>query len=352
MNYSDLNEDFMYRCFQLALLGKGFVAPNPMVGAVLVHNNIIIGEGFHERFGHAHAEVNAIHSVAESSKHLIPKSTLYVSLEPCCFHGKTPACTSLILDHKISRVVISCLDNTPEVAGKGVEILKKAGVEVITGFLEEQGKNISRQRSVIVEKKRPYVILKYAQTLNGKFATLDKHQKWITSSLTKRLVHKWRSEVDSIMVGTNTALSDNPSLTNRLYYGSSPVRLVLDRKLSLAPDLNLFHDNHPTIIVTEKIPKQLPAYKNQNLSLLELPFHDRLLRRILKHLLSQNIGTLMVEGGIQLINSFIEQGLWDEARVLIGNVHWKEGQDAPEIPEKTFFRKKIAKEDLVLFYKS
>lgn len=352
MNKSLINEFFMKRCFDLALLGKGYVGTNPMVGAVLVHDNLIIGEGFHERFGHAHAEVNAVHSVAAKHRHLIPKSTLYVSLEPCCFHGKTPACTSLIIEQKIPKVVISCLDNSPEVAGKGVAILKDAGIEVITGVLEKEGKKISRVRSTIVAKNRPYVILKYAQTKNLKFAPSSLEQKWITTPFSKRLTHQWRMEAGAILIGTNTALADNPQLNNRYFYGPSPLRIVLDRNLKLPKDLLLFSDHLPTVIVTEKAPTTSEGYKNPNLTFLELPFHERLLLRILKFVKQQNIGILMVEGGVQLINSFIEQGFWDEARVLIGDKHWKKGKEAPSIPSEKFNRKSFGPEEVLIFYKS
>jgi len=342
----------MKRCFDLARLGRAYVAPNPTVGAVLVHQNRIIGEGFHERYGHAHAEVNAVHSVAPEDKHLIKRSTLYVSLEPCCFHGKTPACTSLILDQKIPKVVISCLDNSPEVAGKGVALLKEAGLEVVTGVLKEEGKRLSRVRSVIVDKKRPYVILKYAQTLNGRFAPVDEKQQWISHPLTRRLTHQWRADADAILIGTNTARIDDPQLTNRLYFGPSPLRLVIDRHLELSPALKLFNDDHPTVLITEKAPKNTQKYHNPNLSFFEPPFHERLLRRILKFLYEQKKGVLMVEGGIQLIQSFIDQGLWDEARVIVGPVHWKEGRPAPSLPAEDFERKRFGQDQIYVFHKS
>lgn len=348
----DIKDVFMRRCFDLARLGKGFVAPNPTVGAVLVHQDRIIGEGHHERYGHAHAEVNAVHSVAPEDRHLISSSTLYVSLEPCCFHGKTPACTSLILDHQIPRVVISCLDNSPEVAGQGVEVLRKAGVEVITGLLEEEGKKAAYVRSRIVAENRPYVILKYAQTLNGKFAPPDHRQQWISQPLTKRLTHKWRSEANAILVGTNTARIDDPQLTNRYYFGPSPLRLVIDKDLSLPKDLKMFRDDQPTVVITEQGQTHQKGYTNPNLRFMETYIHERLPMRILKYLHDQKLGVLMIEGGVQLINSFIEQGYWDEARVIVGNVHWAEGLDAPQLPGTLKRREKLGADEIRLFHKS
>jgi diaminohydroxyphosphoribosylaminopyrimidine deaminase/5-amino-6-(5-phosphoribosylamino)uracil reductase len=349
---SDMKEVFMKRCFDLARLGKGYVAPNPTVGAVLVHQNRIIGEGFHQRYGRAHAEVNAVLSVAPEDRPLIASSTLYVSLEPCCFHGKTPACTSLILDYQIPRVVISCLDNSPEVAGQGVKLLRSSGVEVTTGVLEEEGKKVARIRSRIVAENRPYVMLKYARTLNGKFAPSDKQQRWISHPMTKRLTHKWRSEANAILVGTNTARIDDPQLTNRHYFGPSPLRLVIDKDLSLPKDLKMFRDDHPTVIITEQGPPQQKGYSNPNLRFMETYFHERLPMRILKYMQEQKMGILMIEGGVQLINSFIEQGYWDEARVIVGNTHWAEGLDAPQLPGTLVERKKLGEDEILLFHKS
>ncbi len=352
LNKMEMDENYMRRCFDLARLGRGYVAPNPEVGAVLVHEGRIIGEGFHQRYGHAHAEVNAVHSVAPEDRRLIDKSTLYVSLEPCCFHGKTPPCTSLITEHKIPRVVISCLDNTPEVAGKGVRILQEAGIEVSVGILEEEGKRLTRIRTVIATQNRPYVMLKFAQTRNGFFAPFDPSRKWISQPLTKRITHKWRAEVDAILIGTQTARIDNPLLTTRHYFGPSPLRLVLDRHLSLPEDLRLFTDDQPTVVITERVPKHRGTYRNPKLSFLELPFHDRLLIRILKYLHEQKIGVLMVEGGTQLIQSFLSHQLWDEARVIVGPISWKDGKAAPQVPARVFERHQLGLDELLIFHKS
>lgn len=315
----------MQRCFDLARLGAGSVSPNPMVGAVLVYQDRIIGEGWHQRYGEAHAEVNAVRSVKPEYRIFISKSTLYVSLEPCNIFGKTPPCTNLILEHNIPKVVISCLDQTPEVAGKGVALLRANGVEVVTGILEEKGKEISRFRNHFVTQARPYIILKFAQTRNGMFGK-SKEQVWISNEYSKRLVHKWRSEVDAILVGTNTARIDNPELTNRLYFGKSPLRIVIDKHLQLPDNLHVFDQKHPTLVVTSKVQSAIA-----HLSYLTVPFDANFLTTMLQHLYEKKIAILLVEGGATLLQNFIQNNLWDEARVLIGNTSLEGGIQAPFI---------------------
>lgn len=321
------DEYYMQRCFDLAWKGIGKVTPNPMVGAVLVHEGRIIGEGYHRAYGQAHAEVNALESVADQDRALLPASTLYISLEPCCFHGKTPPCTDLIIRHRIPRVVISVLDDTPEVAGKGVAQLRAARVEVVTGILAAEGRRLSRPRSVFVLGQRPYVILKYARSRNRKFAPAEPAQQWITRSFSKRLVHKWRSETDAILVGTRTARIDDPQLTNRLYFGGTPLRVVLDRRLQLPSTLSLFQGEAPTLLVSARRPTRPLA----GLEYLQLDFGDRMIEQLLHALFRRRIGTLLVEGGRSLLESFLEAGLWDEARVLTGELVIPDGIPAPEI---------------------
>ncbi|RMF32110.1 MAG: bifunctional diaminohydroxyphosphoribosylaminopyrimidine deaminase/5-amino-6-(5-phosphoribosylamino)uracil reductase RibD, partial [Bacteroidetes bacterium] len=228
------DEVFMRRCFDLARLGAGRVSPNPMVGAVLVYEGRIIGEGWHRRYGGAHAEVNALASVAPSDRALIRRSTLYVSLEPCCIHRKTPPCTNLILREGIPRVVVSCLDPTPEVNGRGLELLREGGVEVRVGVLEEEGRRLIRFREAFVRHGRPFVLLKFACSRDG-FLGKPGEQIWISNPWTKRWVHRCRAAADAILVGTRTARTDNPQLTTRLFFGDSPLRIVLDRRLTLPP---------------------------------------------------------------------------------------------------------------------
>jgi diaminohydroxyphosphoribosylaminopyrimidine deaminase/5-amino-6-(5-phosphoribosylamino)uracil reductase len=324
------DQQFIRRTFQLARLGEGRTSPNPMVGAVLVFQNRIIGEGYHQRYGGAHAEVNAVASVIQADQQYIPYSTLYVSLEPCCIFGKTPPCTNLILEKRIPKVVVSCLDQTPEVSGMGIQILRAAGVEVITGVLEEEGKLLAAPRNIFVQKKRPYVILKMAVTPNGFFAPDPPAPFWITHDWTKRLVHRWRAEADAILVGATTAQVDNPELTNRLYSGKSPLRVVLDHHSNLSPELHLFSDGMPTLAVVNHLPTEqkqaaVSYFEHQGTASSVLP-------DLLAHLYQLKKSILLVEGGATVLNEFIKQGLWDEARVITGQNWLTNGIPAPTLP--------------------
>ncbi|MDX2067521.1 MAG: bifunctional diaminohydroxyphosphoribosylaminopyrimidine deaminase/5-amino-6-(5-phosphoribosylamino)uracil reductase RibD [Haliscomenobacter sp.] len=321
---------FIKRCFDLARMGAGSVSPNPMVGAVLVHNGKIIGEGFHQRYGGAHAEVNAVASVAEHERALISQSTLYVSLEPCCIYGKTPPCTNLIIQEKIPKVVISCLDLTPEVRGRGVELLRSQGVEVISGVLEEEGKELAATRNVAVSKQRPYIILKMAVSSNGFFAPLNRSQFWLTQATTQRLVHRWRSETDAILIGSTTALMDDPRLDNRHYFGKSPLRIVLDRNLSLPKRLNVFTDGQRTLLVSERIPDTGNSAQVQSL---QLAFDESFWEKLMHILwMKYKLGVVLIEGGAKIFESIIAAQMWDEARVLEGKNAMENGIPAPEIP--------------------
>ena len=321
---------FIRRSFDLARLGAGAVSPNPMVGAVLVYQGKIIGEGYHQRYGGAHAEVNAIASVAAPNRAFIAQSTLYVSLEPCCIYGKTPPCTNLIIQEKIPKVVISCLDLTPEVRGRGVGILREHGVEVVTGVLEEEGKALAATRNVAVSLQRPYIILKMAVSSNGNFAPQDRSQFWITQATSKRLVHRWRSEADAILIGTTTALMDDPQLDNRHYFGKSPLRIVLDRNLNLPPGLKVFSDGKKTLIVSEQIP-ETPI--SEQVQYLQLPFDASFWEKLM-HILwvEYKLGVVLIEGGAKILGSVIAAQMWDEARVLVGQNILEDGIPAPVIP--------------------
>ena len=314
----------MERCLELAARGAGFVAPNPMVGAVLVYKNRIIGEGWHQKYGKAHAEVNCIASVKEENRIFISQSILYVSLEPCVHFGKTPPCTDLIIQHKISKVVIGCRDPFEAVNGKGIEKLKAAGVNVETGLLEKEYKELNKRFFTFHTKQRPYIILKWAQTGDGFISTstsplqkrdtsgeVDNSRLQISNEYSNRLVHKWRSEEASILVGTNTALLDNPELTTRLWPGPSPIRLLVDMDLRLPLSLKIFNRKIKTIVFN--IVKQ---EEQENLIFCQVKKNIPLLPQLLDSLYQFNIQSVMVEGGAKLLQAFIDERCWDEARII------------------------------------
>lgn len=305
------HETYMQRCLQLASLGAGNVAPNPMVGAVLVHDGKIIGEGYHRQFGHGHAEVNCINSVDETNKHLVKESTLYISLEPCNHVGKTPPCTNLIIAHHIPRVVIACKDIFDKVNGSGIERLRENGIEVITGVLEKEALFLNRRFITFHRHKRPYIILKWAQSSDHKIAGTVKKRVKISHEITDRIVHKWRSEEAAIMVGKATALADNPSLTTRLWKGKNPVRVVIDRNLEIPAHYKLLDEKAQTIVINsikESVEGNRIYYKVDAL--------DNLAEKIPEILYRQNLMSLLIEGGAKLMGSFLQAGLWDEARVI------------------------------------
>lgn len=339
------DEVYIRRCFDLARLGKGKVSPNPIVGAVIVHNNRIIGEGFHAAYGKAHAEVNALASVKKEDRVLLNEATIYISLEPCCIHSNTPPCTDLIIKHKIPNVVFSSIDKTPEVNGKSQELLRKAGCNVSYGVLQSKGEELSCFRNTYVVKKRPYIILKYAQSKDG-FIGKKGESTWLTNSISKRLVHKWRSETDAIIIGTNTALIDNPKLTNRLYFGSTPLRIVLDKDLRLSSNLNIYDDSVKTWIITEKE----SGNKNfNNTRFIHVNFDEKLIYNLLEKLYEYKINSLIVEGGTKLLNTFIDANLWDEARVFIAERFLNVGIKAPTLPISYSSKFMIGKDELFLF---
>ncbi|MDF1673689.1 MAG: bifunctional diaminohydroxyphosphoribosylaminopyrimidine deaminase/5-amino-6-(5-phosphoribosylamino)uracil reductase RibD [Vicingaceae bacterium] len=315
------------RCLELAKQGMRNVAPNPMVGCVITHQNIVIAVGYHEKYGEAHAEVNAINSVIDKS--LLKESTLYVNLEPCAHTGKTPPCSDLIIKHHIPNVVIGCIDSYSEVAGKGVEKLKAAGVNVTVGVLEEKSKDLNKRFFTFHNKKRPYIILKWAETKDG-FIDLDRSDQtldkdnWITTPYSKKLVHKWRSEEQAIMVGTNTAINDNPKLTVRETEGNNPLRIVLDLNLRLPQHLNIFDGSTPTLVYNF-----IKSEQNDNLEFIKIDKVENLLSQILTDLHNRNILSIVIEGGAQLLQTFIDQNLWDEAKVFIGEKEFKSGLKAP-----------------------
>jgi diaminohydroxyphosphoribosylaminopyrimidine deaminase/5-amino-6-(5-phosphoribosylamino)uracil reductase len=316
---------YMRRCLELAQLGMGFVSPNPMVGAVVVHNDRIIGEGYHQKYGQAHAEVNAVNSVQDKS--LLSKSTIYVSLEPCAHYGKTPPCADLIIKHQIPNVVIGCRDPFDEVNGKGIEKLKAAGVNVTVGVLEAECLELNKRFFTRIQKHRPYIILKWAETEDGFFAPADNSQLWITGEESRKLVHQWRGEEDAILVGKNTALIDNPQLSVRYGQGKAPKRIVIDRRLELPKHLHLFDQSVETFVFNE-VKTEFDG-KTKYISLEDFNYYVP--QYILYQLYLQDIQSVIVEGGSNTLNQFIKDGLWDEARIFTGPVTLKQGIQAPVI---------------------
>jgi diaminohydroxyphosphoribosylaminopyrimidine deaminase/5-amino-6-(5-phosphoribosylamino)uracil reductase len=316
---------YMRRCLELAQLGMGFVSPNPMVGCVIVYNDRIIGEGYHQRYGQAHAEVNAVNSVSDQS--LLSQSTIYVSLEPCAHYGKTPPCADLIIKHRIPNVVIGCRDPFDEVNGKGIEKLKAAGINVTVGVLEQECLELNKRFFTRVQKHRPYIILKWAQTQDGFFAPADNSQFWITGQESRKLVHRWRGEEDSILVGKNTALIDNPQLNVRYGQGKAPKRIVIDRRLELPKHLHLFDQSVETYVINEVKTEFDGKIKYVSLE----DFNYYVPQYILYQLYLQDIQSVIIEGGAHTLNQFIKDGLWDEARVFTSPVTLKQGIPAPVI---------------------
>ncbi len=326
---TSIDEKYMRRCLELAAMGRNHVSPNPMVGAVVVHDGMIIGEGYHYKYGGPHAEVNAIKAV--TNKELLTQATVYVSLEPCSHFGKTPPCANLLASFPVKRVVVGATDSNAKVAGKGIDILRKAGIEVTVGVLEEQCRDLNRSFFTMHEKRRPYIILKWAQSLDGfldiyrpKDAPREPH--WITNKLSRRLVHKWRAEEPSIMIGTNTALKDNPRLDVRDWDGNNPIRIVLDRIGRLPSDLHFFDQSTHTVVFTE-----CERPNKHNLTYVKVNEDINVLDKSLSYLFEQGISSLLVEGGNELLNSFIKRDLWDESRVFVGNTLFFEGVKAPII---------------------
>lgn len=345
----------MKRCLELALLGAGHVAPNPMVGAVLVFDERIIGEGYHERYGEAHAEVNCIRSVRPEDLALIGRSTMYVSLEPCAHHGKTPPCADLIIKMNIPRVVVGCRDPFKEVNGKGIEKLLAAGITVDQGVLEEECIYLNRRFFTFNVHHRPWILLKWAQSANGKIATYG-GRTLISNEYTNRLVHKWRSEEASILVGTNTALSDDPELTARLWNGPDPVRLVVDKKLRLPRHLKIFDGKVRTIVFNAARHDMgeasgLEAPGSGSPGYYQLAEDSNLVHQLVIALYQLKIQSVLVEGGAKLLQSFIDEGYWDEARIITNkSMQIPDGLAAPELGASRLLLTEERFSDTIQFY--
>jgi len=326
-----VHEDYMRRCLELAELGINDVSPNPMVGCVIVSEGKIIGEGFHKKIGTAHAEVNAVNDVieryGERAPAMLKSATVYVSLEPCAHFGKTPPCADLLIRHEVKEVIIGNADPFPAVNGKGIEKLKAAGIRVQQGVLEEEGRVLNKRFFTRVEKQRPYIILKWAQTANGYFTPLINKKQWISNPLSKKLVHKWRAEEDAILVGKKTVMTDNPELNTREWPGSNPIRIVIDKKLDIPQSSHVYNDQVKTIFLNEV--KTDVEGTNHFVQMEDMTFY--LPQKIAFQLYLMDIQSVIIEGGANILNQFIASGLWDEARVIKSSTNWQEGITAPQI---------------------
>ena len=347
----NIHEKHINRCIELAKNGLGTTYPNPLVGSVIVYKDKIIGEGWHKKAGESHAEVNAINSVKDKS--LLSKATIYVSLEPCSHFGKTPPCSDLIVFHKIPNVVIGTVDPNEKVAGKGIKKLLEAGTNVIVGVLEEKCNELNKRFFTFHHKKRPYIILKWAETSDGFIAPEEMNKEasheelkpiWITNSYSRQLVHKMRSEEQAILIGTNTILIDNPKLNTRNFIGINPVRIILDRKNKITSNYYVKDKSVQTIIITEIT--NLESTKNCIYEVCK--FDNELIFSILKIAYKHKIQSIIIEGGTKTIQSFIDIKMWDEAFIFKGKNIFKKGTKAPIIEGKIVDKKLIIDDELLI----
>ncbi|MBL4709391.1 MAG: bifunctional diaminohydroxyphosphoribosylaminopyrimidine deaminase/5-amino-6-(5-phosphoribosylamino)uracil reductase RibD [Flavobacteriales bacterium] len=331
----------MKRAFLLANLGKFSTAPNPRVGAVIVYNDRIIGEGFHQVYGGNHAEVNAVNAVQDKS--LLPLSTIYVSLEPCAHFGKTPPCASLLEKHKFKKVIISNRDPFEKVNGNGISILKNAGIEVQLNQFNKEGLAVNKRFFTFYQKKRPYIILKWAESKDGFIYNEDLQNNWITNSVSKQLVHLWRAEEAAILVGKNTVKADNPELTIREVIGKNPTRIIIDENLELPRDSKVFDEKSQTLVLNSQ-----RNSKENNLELIKINTRQHLSRAVCKVCFDKKLQSIIVEGGKHTIDQFIESGLWDEARIFMGDKVFDKGICAPSIQGEEEYRTKIESDELII----
>ena len=342
-----LHEKYMMRCLSVAEKGPGKVAANPMVGCVIVHNDKVIGEGYHKKFGESHAEVNAINSVKD--KLLLKNCTLYVNLEPCSHYGKTPPCVDLIIRYKIKYVVIGKMDPNPMVCGKGIHKLMSAGCDIKVGVLEQDCQELNKRFYTFYQQKRPYIILKWAQTANG-YMGINNQKVKISGKDTDKLVHKWRGREQAIMVGTNTALIDNPKLTVRNVKGENPLRIVIDKALKIPSKHNLLDGSTPTIVFTSK-----NKAGNKNVKFEKINFKKDILKQVVNKLYEINVQSVLIEGGTKLLESFINKNLWDEAAVIHSNKKVFQTSNSNIIVRAPILKGKLnsvvnKKNDKILFY--
>ncbi|TDP02537.1 bifunctional diaminohydroxyphosphoribosylaminopyrimidine deaminase/5-amino-6-(5-phosphoribosylamino)uracil reductase RibD [Flavobacterium sp. 245] len=339
------HEKYIKRCIELAQNGFGTTYPNPMVGSVIVYEDKIIGEGWHKKAGEPHAEVNAVRSVTDKS--LLKKATIYVSLEPCSHFGKTPPCCDLIIANEIPNVVVGTVDPNEKVAGNGIKKLIAAGANVTVGILEKECHELNKRFFTFHQKKRPYIILKWAETQDGFLApekeiNQERQPIWITNKYSRQLVHKWRSEEQAVLVGTQTVIDDNPKLNTRDWSGSNPVRVILDQNNRISKDSFVFDDSVKTIVFSK--------YENnsstENTIFEKIDFNENLISPILNVLYQHQIQSVIIEGGRQTLQSFIDQNLWDEARIFTGRTNFEKGIKAPIIQKKHTIKTTIQNDEL------
>ncbi|WP_029272659.1 bifunctional diaminohydroxyphosphoribosylaminopyrimidine deaminase/5-amino-6-(5-phosphoribosylamino)uracil reductase RibD [Flavobacterium sp. KJJ] len=342
----NLHEKYIKRCIELAKNGFGTTYPNPMVGSLIVYNGQIIGEGWHKKAGEPHAEVNAVRSVKDKS--LLKKATIYVSLEPCSHFGKTPPCCDLIIENKIPNVVVGTVDPNEKVAGNGIKKLLEAGINVMVGILEDECNELNKRFFTFHQKKRPYIILKWAESQDGFLAPekeLNQERKpvWITNTYSRQLVHKWRSEEQAILAGTQTVIDDNPKLNVRDWAGNNPVRVILDQNNRISRDSFVFDNSVKTIVFT----KSEISFSVEKTSFEVIDFNQNIIPQILAVLHQNQIQSIIIEGGLQTLQSFIDQNTWDEARIFIGETIFNKGTKAPILQKKTITKTHIQNDELI-----
>ncbi|BDB55701.1 riboflavin biosynthesis protein RibD [Flavobacterium ammoniigenes] len=341
----DNHEQYIARCIELAKNGFGTTYPNPMVGSVIVYNGEIIGEGWHQKAGEPHAEVNAIHSVKNPS--LLDKATIYVSLEPCSHFGKTPPCCDLIIKNKIPNVVIGTVDSNIKVAGNGIKRLHEAGINVVVGVLEKECYELNRRFFTFHEKKRPYIILKWAQTQDSFIAPTEKEELkpvWITNLQSRQLVHKWRTEEQAILVGTQTVIDDNPQLNARDWEGNNPIRIVIDQRNRIPKTAHIWDNKIKTIVFSNE--NSIPSSANTIVEVID--FQQNIAPQIVEKLYQHQIQSVIIEGGAQTLQTFIDATLWDEARIFIGNSTFGTGKKAPVLNTSLSTKERIGTDELLI----
>ena len=342
-----IHEKYINRCIELAKNGLGTTYPNPLVGSVIVHENKIIGEGWHQKAGEPHAEVIAINSVKDKS--LLSQSTIYVSLEPCSHYGKTPPCSDLIVSSKIPNVVIGTIDPHRKVAGTGIKRLTENGINVILGILEKECNELNKRFFTFHNKKRPYIILKWAESADGFIAPMTKEKKepvWITNEFSRQLVHKWRSEEAAILVGTNTVFEDNPKLDVRDWSGENPIRIILDKTAKISDEYFVKDKKTKTIIITE----EENLANSDNLIYESTTFDVDVLKKICDICHKFGIQSIIIEGGSETLKSFITENIWDEARIFKGHISFNKGIKAPTINNSKSQKQQILTDELIYFF--